>query len=424
MGSLVTIPTGDSEAPLQLPRTLLLSDGFLPRLRQVFDYAHRPEYPGIEADLTAVLNLNTKADKKSLIEFYRRIRQYIEEGRNHVWHWYIENLVQPIRLSQNPVTRLVGNPPWVVYNAMTDERQDAFRQQAQARKIWAGANLATQNDLAATFVATCVDYYLKPGGKFGFVLPYAALRARQWAPFRTGQWSLPEKSGREPTLADLSKDAWDFMDVNAPPFPQANSSVIFGTKQDTRNRRRTNQAAPLAGIQAVSNTETVDTRMPWDEVRPKLTFTLRKERKTAPSEAYAGAFRNGATLFPQPLVVFEEPKSRAIGKVYFRTNSGKGAWKKQERNGRAEERFVKPALFSRLLLPFGVIRHSYIIAPFSQDGSSLETGLPQGDGASDFRSFWDRADYDWRHVKRASSSQLFAWPTGLPRKSISKITGD
>ena len=331
-----------------------------------------------------------------MVAFYRRIRQYIEEGRDHVWQWYIANLMQPVRLSQNPVSRLVGNPPWVVYNAMTNERQNAFRQQAQDRSIWAGANLATQNDLAATFVATCADFYLQPGGRFGFVLPYATLRARQWAPFRQGEWSLPENRGRSPVLADLGKDAWDFMGVNAPPFPQANSSVVFGTRMNTGRRRA--KAAPLSGVLSVSNAEPVHPQMPWDEVRPKLTYTLRQERATAPSEAYAGAFRNGATLFPQPLVVFEQAESRALGKVYFKTNGGKGGWKGQEREGSVEERFVRPAVFSRLLLPFGATGQSHIIAPFAQDGRNLETSLPQGDEAAAFRLYWDNADRDWRKL--------------------------
>ena len=398
LGDLITIPTDEPANPLQLPRTLVFSDQFLPRLNQVFDYARRAEYPGLEDDLGAVLNLNTGAEREALIEFYRRIRGYIEEGRDHIWSWYVTNLMQPVRLSQNPVSRLVGNPPWVVYNAMTNERQDAFRQQAQDRKIWASTNLATQNDLAATFVATCVDYYLKPGGKFGFVLPYAALRARQWAPFRTGQWSLPETAGRRPTLADLSKDAWDFLDVNAPPFPQANSSVVFGVKLNTDNRRRQVKATPMSGTLSVSNAEPVNTRMPWEEVRPKLTYTRKQDITTAPSEAYANAFRNGATLFPQPLVVFEQPNSRALGKVYFTTNSGKGTWNGQQRDGRVEERFVKPALFSRLLLPFGITGKSHVIAPFAQDGLSLGPGLPQGNEADDFRLYWDNADRDWRRL--------------------------
>ena len=432
-GELINIPTGDPDHPLRLPRSFLLSDYFLPRLNQVFDYARRPEYPGIESDLTAMLSLNTDTEREAMVEFYRRIREYIEGDRNHVWNWYIANLMQPVRLSQNPVSRLVGNPPWVVYNAMAADRQNAFRQQAQDRNLWAGAHLATQNDLAATFVATCVDFYLQPGGDFGFVMPYATLRARHWAPFRTGQWTA---AAGPPTLADLSQDAWDFMNVNSPPFPQANASAIFGTKVNAVGRRRRRaQAAPLAAIQTVSSTESVNPRMPWDEVRPKLTYTRRIARQTARSEAYADAFRNGATLFPQPLVVFETPNSRALGKVYFKTNPGKGVWKGRERNGSVEERFVKPALFSRLLLPFGIIRPSHIIAPFAQDGRSLEYPLPQGVGASEFLRYWSRADLDWRQYSSGRpphtlldqidyqgklSSQL---DTGKPEKLVYNSSG-
>ena len=398
LGDLVNIPTDDPDSPLRLPRTFLLSDDFLPRLNQVFDYARRSEYPGLEDDLAAVLSLNTDAEKEAIIETYRRFRRYIEGGRDHVWQWYISNLVQPYRLTQQLVSRIVGNPPWVVYNAMTVERQDAFRQQAQDRKLWATANLATQNDIAATFVATCVDYYLDLGGKFGFVLPYAALRARHWEPFRKGIWSLPETSGRQPTLVDLGKDAWDLMNLKSPPFPQANSSVVFGTKLNTSRRRRRAEATPLSSIQGISNSGPVNTKMAWDEVSPKLTFTRRPTYETEPSEAYADVFRNGATLFPQPLVVFEQPYSKALGKIWFRTNTGKGVWADSTRDGQVEERFVKTALFSRLLLPFGATGRSHIIAPFGQNGRNLEIGLPQGDEASDFRLYWDNADRDWRRL--------------------------
>ena len=394
LGDVINIPTGDPDHPLRLPRSFLLSDNFISRLNLIFDHTRRDEYPGIESNLTAALNLDTDAERETMVEFYRRIREYIEGDRNHVWNWYIANLMQPVRLSQNPVSRLVGNPPWVVYNAMAADRQNAFRQQAQDRNLWAGAHLATQNDLAATFVATCVDFYLQPGGNFGFVMPYAALRARHWAPFRTGQWTA---AGGPPTLADLSKAAWDFMNVNSPPFPQANASAIFGTKVNTVGRRRRRaQAAPLAAIQTVSSTESVNPRMSWDEVRPRLTYTRRIARQTALSETYADAFRNGATLFPQPLVVFEGHGSRSLGKVYFRTNPGRDNWKGRERNGSVEERFIKPALFSRLLLPFGLSGQSHIIAPFAQDGRSLEYSLPQGAGASEFLLYWSRADLDWR----------------------------
>ena len=85
-----------------------------------------------------------------------------------------------------------------------------------------------------------------------------------------------------------------------------------------------------------------------------------------------------------------------MGKTYFRTNAGKGAWKGKERNGQVEERFVREALFSRLLAPFGTTAHSHIIAPFSADGHSLAVLNSLGENSIDFRLYWDSANRAWR----------------------------
>ena len=159
---------------------------------------------------------------------------------------------------------------------------------------------------------------------------------------------------------------------------------------------------PLAGIQEATSAEPVNTRMSWDEVKPRLQWQQRREYPIAPSPAYADAFRNGATLFPQSLVVFEQPQSRARGIVYFQTNQAKGKWSRteSERTGSVEERFVKPALFSRLLLPFGTIGNSHVIAPFRPMATASLPGLSAGDDAARFRPFWDNMDRQWReHVQ-------------------------
>lgn len=406
-GEMVEIPTDEPGNPIRLPRTLLLSDDFAQKLSHVFEYANRPENTDTEDNLKVVLGLPTPADGEAMLAVYRRLREYIAAGKNNVWHWYIANLIQPLRLANMPATRLVGNPPWVVYNAMADDRQDAFRWQAQSRGIWsAGTGRAPQNDLAATFVATCVDFYLQSGGKFGFVLPYAALRARHWGPFRTGEWSLPPDAGRNRTPVDLSKDAWDLFAVSDPPFPQANSSVVFGSRP--RVVRRNTRSKALSGVWAASNGEPVDTKMAWDEVKPRLQWNRRREWPTAPSDVYSSKVMNGTNLFPQSLVVFERPLSRARGIVYFNTNPAKGIWKGTDRGGNVEERFVRPALFSRLLLPFGTNGHSHMIAPFSEDGRTVLQELPQGEGVQRFNLYWASANADYVQTKKPKSPDTLA----------------
>ena len=182
--------------------------------------------------------------------------------------------------------------------------------------------------------------------------------------------------------------------VNAPPFPQAHSSVVFGRKSPVASKPN-GAVKPLSGVIEASGSS-VAVGMDWEDAKPLLRWERRTERAVAPSPAYADAFRNGAALFPQPLVVFDAPKSQARGVVYFRTNKGKGDWSGCERDGDVEEQFVKPALFSRLLLPFGTLGYSNVIAPFAKDGKSLIARLPQGADAHRFRSFWGWADQAWR----------------------------
>lgn len=400
-GEMVDIPSEQPNNPIQMPRSLLLANRFPQLLDLVFNYANGPQQPNTENNMLELLDLPNPLDAEAALTMYRRFREYIASGRNNVWQWYIANIAQPLRLAGAPASRLVGNPPWVVYNAMEDDRQNAFRQRAQERGLWATAQLAPQNDLAATFVATCVDYYLETGGKFGFVMPYAALRTRQWAPFRAADWSLASNAERS-THVDLSADAWDMSHVQAPPFPQANSSVVFGAK--VQGNRQMPNLKPLGGVHEAHGSG-VNTRMPWEEVKPLLRWERRREWETAPSPEYAAAFRNGATLFPQSLVVFDRPIGRGLGRVHFTTNTAKGRWKNTDRTAhQVEERFVKQALFSRLLLPFGTLGHSHIIAPFSEDSKSVMRELPPASANTEtFRIYWARADAAYASIKPPKS---------------------
>ena len=406
-GAGVGIPSDEPDKPLRFPASLLLREQFPDLLNLIFDYANGEQRADTESSLLAVLQLTTEADQEMFLDAYRRLRGYISSGRDNVWKWYIGNLVQPHRLATAPMSRLVGNPPWVVYNAMASDRQDVFREHAEQRDLWAGAHLAPHNDIAATFVASCVDYYLERGGKFGFVLPYSALRARQWEKFRGGNWSLTN-SLEEGCHVDLSKTAWDLINVQEPPFKgSAHASVIFGERVVAS--RQQPKIKPIGDIYDVAGSG-VDKRMAWDDVKPLLTYALRKRWAVAPSPAYADKkFYQGATLVPQSLVVFSENTAeRALGKVNFHTEVGKGDWKGLESYGRIEERFAKPALFSKHIVPFGVIGNLNIIAPFSDDDKEVLRTFPKGDDVQDFNIYWAKAASDYDRIKKPKSPSPLA----------------
>lgn len=407
-GAGVGIPSDEPDKPLRFPASLLLREQFPELLNLIFDYANGEQRADTESSLLAVLQLTTESDQEMFLDAYRRLRGYIQSGRNNVWKWYIGNLVQPHRLATAPMSRLVGNPPWVVYNAMESDRQDVFRQHASQRNLWAGAHLATQNDIAATFVAECVDYYLQRGGKFGFVMPYSALRARNWEKFRGGNWSLTN-SQEEGCHVDLSKTAWDLSGVKEPPFKgSADASVIFGERVVASRQRP--KIKPLGDISYVTGNG-VGNRMAWDDAKPLLTYGSSKQWAVAPSPAYAkNKFHPGATLFPHSLIVFsEENAERALGNVYFsQTENSRGVWKALKRDGRIEERFAKPALFSKHLVPFGVIGNFNIIAPFSDDGKEVLRTFPEGDDAQYFNIYWAKANSDYLSAKKDRSPSSLA----------------
>lgn len=407
-GAGVGIPSDEPDKPLRFPASLLLREQFPDLLNLIFDYANGEQRADTEPNLLAVLQLTTESDQEMFLDAYRRLRGYIQSGRDNVWKWYIGNLVQPHRLATTPMSRLVGNPPWVVYNAMESDRQEVFRRHAAQRNLWAGAHLATQNDIAATFVASCVDYYLQRGGKFGFVMPYSALRARNWEKFRGGNWSLTN-SLEEGCHVDLSKAAWDLSGVKEPPFKgSADASVIFGER--VAASRQQPKIKPLGDIRYVAGSG-VGNRMDWDDAKPLLTYALSKQWDVAPSPAYAqNKFHPGATLFPHSLLVFsEENAERALGNVYFsQTENSRGMWKSLKRDGRIEERFAKPALFSKHIVPFGVIGNFNIIAPFSDDGKEVLRTFPKGDDAQYFNIYWAKADSDYRETKKPRSPSSLA----------------
>jgi len=411
LGVILTQIPIDDKRSVFLPSEALLEGDVEGKISAFFRIAEAPEgefRPQAAADLFgAGPGTEYRPYVLDACEFFHR---EIVGRRNHVWKHYLLNLVQPFRLRQRarPAggphhTLLVGNPPWVVYNSIADTgRQDEFRRHATGRGVWSGGSLATQNDLAATFVAACVDHYLGNGGKFGFVLPYSAIRGRQWAPFRTGRWDA-KKSGIESRMASLT-GAWDLSGVRDPPFPQAASCVMFGSKSADSS------ALAPGAVLAFRNREgkRVTPSMRWPAARLALDMERLRSWKTAPS-AYLGKFRNGATLFPQALAVCD-PDETHVRKAYttFRTRKSKGAWAGLALDGRVETRFVYAGAFSKNIVPFGLVDPEWVIAPDVVDKKLRKDKLPDGRGASLFRSYWTVADLEWSRRRQRSAPPTLA----------------
>lgn len=425
-GEMIIIPVGKGKTTkhVRFPAEFLLDENFEKNLAVFFDIVQLPPGkfdPALARRLAGSPGAQPAGELASACEFFHNEK---EAGRNHVWKAYLANMVQPFRMVQS-VDRMVGNPPWVTSRGMDKRRQEDFRAHAQSKGVWSGGKLAPTNDLSATFVASCVEHYLVRGAKFGFLLPHAALISDQWAKFRTGTWSRS---------AVRFEKAVDLSGIVEPPFPTSASSYFMGTYVGEFAEGRVGHAAghgparalleprhahgaplqkarakrPLrCGITVLSATG-VRPHMQLDQVRPMLRAT----RRAAPSGA--GAARHygvsmGANLQPHPLIVCDSVE-RLPGHVAFRTKPGRGSWRRVAPElplCRAEPEFVRRALFSQQLVPFGFHEPRLVVAPFQGAGTSgpwtVSDELPHDGSNALFRSYWAHASVLYFKSRSASS---------------------
>ena len=148
--------------------------------------------------------------------------------RNHVWAYYIRNMIRPAVIAEEKVDRIIGNPPWLTYGQSADIIRTELREMSEKRyQIWAGGKLAPHQDIATLFYTRCAELYAKNGATIGMVMPHSALRAGQHLKWRSGTYR--RKGGRNAPSIGLNlrvQEPWDLDNVVPNFFPMP-ASVVF-----------------------------------------------------------------------------------------------------------------------------------------------------------------------------------------------------
>ena len=156
------------------------------------------------------------------------MRQLHAADRNHVWAYYIRNMIRPAVIAEEKVDRIIGNPPWLTYGKSADIIRDELREMSEQRyQIWAGGKLAPHQDIATLFYTRCAELYAKSQAIIGMVMPHSALRTGQHLKWRGGDYK--RKGGRNAPRIGLNlrvHEPWDLDNV-APDFFPMPSSVVF-----------------------------------------------------------------------------------------------------------------------------------------------------------------------------------------------------
>lgn len=348
-----------------------------------------------------------------------------DEGRDHIWGYYIRNLARPLWLSKpgNQVDMIIGNPPWLAYSYMTAEMQNTFRSMSESRGLWAGAQLSPHQDLSALFVTRVCELYLKKGGHFALVLPNAAIDGEHYAGFRNGAYH-----GEHGFLALAFAPSWDLRRLRPHFFPRA-SSVVFG-------ERLNDPEGVDADTVPQSHTMTEDieiwtgkiesVNVSWHVASTWLKRTEGKVRQLGESlkSPYAPFFTQGATILPL-FAFFVNPKASssiglAHGKVAVesrRTKLEKKPWKNlPPLKGVIEKHFLRPIFAGEHLFPFRVGKPLLAVIPCDDDGLLSDEQIELHPG---LHEWWRHATDIWekhRSTERLSLTQQIDFQSKLSKQ--------
>ncbi|NYF59354.1 class I SAM-dependent methyltransferase [Micromonospora purpureochromogenes] len=327
-----------------------------------------------------------------------------DEGRDHIWSYYLRNLARPVWLAMddNRMHVLISNPPWLSYRHMPRDMQTRLRELSRDRGLWRGREFATNQDLSALFVTRAVQQYLRDDGSFAFVLPNSVLDREYFEGFGRGWY----EDTVEPTAVAFT-GSLDLRRLRPHPFPRG-ACVVFGDRATLSTYRR-----------LPSVTERWTGRLPtdaksWQQVEPLITreaADVVAGGSALTESPYKPRFAQGATIVPRVLFFVETDTGGRLGLGAgrhavrsARSNLEKAPWKELPAlEGVVESEFIRPVLLGESLLPYRILPAKQAVLPL--DGSTLMTGPGSRlDYHFGLAEWWRKAEATWEAYR--SSARL------------------
>lgn len=114
-------------------------------------------------------------------DLFRQVTKLESEGRNGIWARLLKNRFAPVFVGK--VDLVVGNPPWVNWESLSDEyraatralwqRYGLFSLKGQAARLGGG-----KKDLSMLMLYVAADNYLKDDGRLGFVITQTVFKTK------------------------------------------------------------------------------------------------------------------------------------------------------------------------------------------------------------------------------------------------------
>lgn len=300
----------------------------------------------------------------------------------------------------NRVNVLIGNPPWLAYRHMPEGLQKQFKLMSEARGLWQGSKVATQQDLSALFVARAIQLYLRIGGQFAFVVPNAALDRNHYSGFRSGRFDDPGE-----VVHVAFGRAWDLRRLRPHFFPRG-AAVVFG-RRATKSKTMPDDGEIWTGR--------IEREHSWEVLESKI------ERVTGPLAVdddvkvsdYERYFRNGATVVPRMLFLIERLDPGPLGMPHgqamirsARSNLEKPPWRDLPAlEGPMDTEFIMPVYLGEHVLPYRTTAPAEGVIAWDRGKKRLlQPDEPRLDSYKRLSKWWRRAAEVWNEHR--SSDRL------------------
>jgi len=277
------IPVPSAQKEFWIPEELV-DKGKLDELCRLLEHCIEAKYDENEfISLTRPqLKWEDPLTEQSLVELYKKVLQLKKEGRNGLWARIIKNAFAPVFRATPPFDYVVGNPPWVRWGYLSDEYREA------TKKLWVDYGLFSlkgmaarlgggEKDFSMLFLYACADYYLREGGRLGFVITQEVFKAKG-----AGEGFRRFRLREEGTYLRVLK-AGDLVAVK--PFENAaNKTATIILEKGIE----TSYPVPYTVWQRNKGVGNIDTATPLGDV---LTLTTREELRASPIENKTSAWQ-------------------------------------------------------------------------------------------------------------------------------------
>lgn len=297
---------------------------------------------------------DTSVERTTWSSNARQLVKQIQEGRDTIWGYVLQNTSRPLVLSYRKFDVVIGNPPWLAYRYIQDQTyQSEIKKLTRDYGLLAPneMKLNTQMELATLFFEHCRRMYLKEEGIIAFVMPRSVITgAKQHQAFQQQGFSQ---------VLDLKQVA-----------PLFNVETCVMIRQDNNLHTQSIPTVRFVGLLPAHECR-------WTEACSVLTRTdattdfLKQE--TINSPYYYPRFVSGASLFPRNLVfVVSAQPDLAPGQIAFTPimcsdpdldSESKEPWKGLRVEGHIDDEFLYATLLSKNLVPFGMRKLHLVALP-------------------------------------------------------------